>query len=327
LGKDAMTHGGRSRTPGAQAGSPDKRIRRLVCRSVWHWLAMGLLWCSASGAGCPRMLQQYTQPIPRALPPSASLAQVVDVVNDNSSRVHSLSTTQATVTTPGFPALTANIAFQRPRSLRLVAQKFGPQVDLGSNDELFWFWMRQSQPPAMFFCRHDQFTTSAARTILPVEPDWLIEAFGVVNFDTAQPIDGPFPVGNGRLEFRTRTSAAGPGTSRIVIVDDSRGVVLEDHVYDSHGVRLASAILSKHTRDAASSVTLPRHVEIQFPPTKMELAIDMPDLQVNQLSAPPHELFTKPVYPGYNEVNLAQPGGALTPSAAGPAGASPSVRY
>ena len=72
-------------------------------------------------------------------------------------------------------------------------------------------------------------------------------------------------------------------------------------------MRLASAVLSKHVRDPASDVTLPRHVEIQLPPAKFELTIDMPDVQINQLTADPRELFAKPSYSGYNEIDLAQP--------------------
>ena len=106
-------------------------------------LALLLVCVSASGASCPRIVQQYTQPIPRALPPSASLAQIVDVVNDNSARVQSLSATRATISTPGFPSLNANIALARPRSLRIVGEKFGPQLDVGSNDELLWIWLAQ----------------------------------------------------------------------------------------------------------------------------------------------------------------------------------------
>ena len=30
----------------------------------------------------------------------------------------------------------------------------GPEVDLGSNDELFWFWVRRNEPPAVYFARH-----------------------------------------------------------------------------------------------------------------------------------------------------------------------------
>jgi hypothetical protein len=297
--------------------SGDARRSARTRRSIFAALAILI---SASGSSCPQMVRQYTQPVPRALPTGAPLATVIDVVNSNSDRVQSLSTTRATISIPGIPALNSNIAFQRPRSFRLVARTFiGPEVDLGSNDELLWFWIKHAQPPALFFCRHDQFATSAARQVMPVEPEWLIEAFGVVRFDPSDHVEGPFPVGNGRVEIRSKSRKPGDTTSRITIVDDSRGVVLEQHVYDANGARLASAILSKHARDPATEVTLPRHIEIQWPPAKFELSIDLADIHVNQLTADPRELFAKPAYSGYTEIDLAQPVGPLPPPAAAPA--------
>jgi hypothetical protein len=272
-------------------------------------------------------VQQYTQPIPRALPPSATLVQIIDVVNDNSARVQSLSTSRATLSMPGVPSLGARIAIERPRSFRLTGEKFGPQVDVGSNSELFWFWIAQAQPPALYFCRHEQFATSAARQIFPVEPEWLIEAFGIVSFDRSQPIQGPSPVGSGRVEIRSRSGAPGRETSRVTIVDDSTGLVLEQHVYDARGVLLASAHLSKHALDPASGAKLPRRIHILWPAAKFEVTVDMADLQVNQLPADPRELFTKPVYSGYNEVDLAQPGLQFAPAPDGQPLAPPQTRY
>lgn len=298
--------------------------------SLWRrgWLLGLLLVClSATGASCPRLVQQYTQPIPRALPPSPSLVQIIDVVNDNSARVQSVSTTRATISTPGFPALNANIAIQRPRSLRIMGEKFGPQLDVGSNDELLWFWVAQAQPPALFYCRHDQYAASAARQIFPVEPEWLIEAFGIVSFDRSQPIQGPAPVGNGRVEIRSRAGAPGHETSRVTIIDDSRGIVLEQHVYDTRGALLASAVLSKHARDPATGVTLPRQVHIQWPSAKFEVTVDMSEVQVNQLPADPNQLFAKPSYSGYNDIDLAQPGLQLAPAPNGEFQAAPQARY
>jgi hypothetical protein len=300
--------------------------RRRAWRRGWALCAL-LAWIATTGASCPRIVEQYTQPIPRALPPSASLVQIVDVVNDNSARVQSLSTTRATIVTPGVPALNANIALARPRSFRLMAEKFGPQLDVGSNDELLWFWVAQAQPPALFFCRHEQFAASAARQIMPVEPEWLIEAFGIVTFDRSKPLDGPSPVGNGRVEIRDRRGEGAQETTRVTIIDDSYGVVLEQHVYDARGVLLASALLSKHVRDPASGAKLPRHIKIQWPPARFEMSIDLADLQVNQLPAEPSELVAKPTYSGYNDVDLAQPGLQLAPASNGQYQAAPEARY
>lgn len=313
--------------PGECAARPPAAPRQAAVS--WQWLALLVVWLSASGASCPHVLKQYTQPIPRALPEAASLTQIVNVVNDNSNRVQSLSTSKATIATPGLPSLNANINFQRPRSLRLTAHKFiGEELDLGSNDELMWFWVKRGQPPAMLFCRHDQFHSSAARQILPVEPEWLIEAFGLVNLNPAEGIEGPFPVGSGRVELRTRTTSGGKPMSRIIIIDDSRGVVLEEHLYDANRALLASAVLSKHTRDPASGVTLPHHIEIKCPTQQFEMSIDLSDVTINQLAGDPKALFTKPTYSGYNEIDLAQPPpGPIAPTAGGQYQLPPAARY
>lgn len=304
---------------------PSSALARMGRRG---WLLGLLLACmSTTGASCPRVVQQYTQPIPRALPPQASLAQIIDIVNDNSARVRSLSTTRATVATPGFPALNANIAIERPRSFRLTGEKFGPQLDVGSNDELLWFWVAQAQPPALFYCRHDQFAASGARQIFPVEAEWLIEAFGIVSFDRSKPIEGPSPVGNNRVEIRSRAGAPGQETSRITIVDDSRGLVLEQHVYDERGALLASAAMSEHVLDPASGAKLPRQIHIRWPAAKFEVTIDMADVQVNQLPGDRRDVFAKPSYSGYKEIDLAQPGVQLAPAAGGEYPAAPQTRY
>jgi len=308
-------------TPADRSARRQKR-GRVDCRWL---LALLLVWFCASGAACPRVLQQYTNPLGQALPPNPTLVQITDVVNDNSARVRSISCSRATLSTPGMPSLAANIALERPRSFRLVGEKFGPQVDLGSNNELLWFWIRAAQPPALFYCRHDQFAVSSARQIIPVEPEWLTDAFGVVTLNPANHLEGPFPLGKGRLEIRSKPTVPGQG-SRVTVVDADSGVVIEQHVYDTQGQRLATAMLSKHVRDPASGATLPRHIEIQWPPAKFEFTIDMPDIQVNQLTGQA-ALFAKPSYSGYNEVDLAQPGQLTPPNPAVQSRAAASARY
>jgi len=267
-----------------------------------------VLLLAASGANCPQMVNRYTQPLPRVLPPAASLAQVIEVVNNNSAAVTSFSTMRASVSTPGYPALSANLAYQRPRGFRLRGDLAisGPEVDLGSNDTLFWFWVRRENPPAVYFCRHDQFATSAARQVVPVSPDWIAQAMGLVSFDAGEQHDGPYPVRGGKLEIRS-TSPGQNGARRVTIVDESTGIVLEQHVYDAQGTRVASSVMSGHQRDPNTQVIMPRRVRIDWPGSNFALTIELADLQINRLSADPAMLFAMPEYPGYVNVDLAQP--------------------
>ena len=268
-------------------------------------LLVGLV--AASGASCPQMVQQYTQPIPRALPAAATLQQVLDVVNDNTSRIQSFSTTRASISTPGFPALRANIAYERQKRFRLRGDTVltGTEVDLGSNDELFWFWIRRNQPPAIYFCRHDQFAGSQARKMLPLEPQWLVESLGVIAFDPQDSHQGPFPVGTGRLEIRTTELRSRDPLTRITIIDESKGIILQQNIYDQQGRPLATAQLSGHVRDPLSGAILPRHVDVQWPPASFELSIDLGDIQFNHLEGNPQELWTKPEISGFQNVDLA----------------------
>ena len=164
---------------------------------------------------------------PPALPPSPTIEQVIQAVNQNNSRIQTFTTNQAALSVPGWPTLPASVVFERPGRLRIRGDTglTGPEIDLGSNDELFWFWVRRNQPPAIFFCRHDQFATCPARQMIPIEPKWLIEALGVAELDPRLPYQGPPQlIGPDRLEIRAvRETPNGP-TTKITRIDAVPGV-------------------------------------------------------------------------------------------------------
>jgi hypothetical protein len=262
----------------------------------------------SSGANCNQWIRSYTQP--RTLPDAATLDQIVTTVNGNTAKVQSLQATQATLSLPGAPSLRANLALQTPRRLRLQANGplgGGPELDLGSNDELFWLWVRRNQPPAMFICRHDQFAMSNARQIIPVEPEWLLEAVGLARIDSTQLIDGPTPIGNQRVQVRSRQPSMLGDLTKVTVIDGWDGTVLEQHLYDVQGQRLASAITGRYKRDPVSGAALPRSIEIQWPTAQMSFHVDVNDWLVNTIAPDNMALWTKPIYQGYPEVDLADP--------------------
>ena len=277
-------------------------------RCCYLFLIVALL--GLSGASCPQTLQRYTAaPLPRVLPPSPTLEQVIQVVNQNSSQIQSFSTDRASISGMGSPSLPASVAFQRQRRFRLIARSgiVGTEVDVGSNDELFWFWIKRAQPPAMNYCRHDQFANSPVRQMVPFEPGWLIEALGVMEFDPGLPHQGPFPLPNDRLRIDTiRNTPDGPVT-KVTIIDGSQGWVLEQHIYDARRRLLASAIASGHRRDPLSNLVMPTMVDINCPLAQLNLHINLGNVEINRLSGDRAALWTMPSYPGVPPVDLADP--------------------
>ncbi len=131
---------------------------------------------------------------PVVLGPEATLEDVIRVVNANSARVQQVQSSGATLNVEGLPTLQASYALERPRRLRLRAELSrlsGSELDLGSNDEIYWMWVKRSDQPAVYWGRHDEYAQSSAREILPVPPEWLIEALGVVELDPTGQHEGP----------------------------------------------------------------------------------------------------------------------------------------
>lgn len=284
-----------------------------MTRKPLHWLSFVLLLVIASGSRCWR---PGDEALPQMLPQTASLPQIIDFENRNTSLVAS-DWAQGRLAVPGAPSIPVSLALEQPLRFRLRASTAitGTEVDLGSNDDLFWLWAKRQQPPALYFCRHDQFLASSARSILPVEPQWIIEAMGLVRFDPSEQPQGPSPVGANRLQVRSVRHGPAGDITKTTVIDSRTGAVLEQHLYDARGYRLASAITSRHHRDPTTGALLPRHIEIQCPGTQLDLQIDLDEMQINSLGPQSVGLWTKPEYPGYPNVNLAQPG----PPIVGPA--------
>ncbi len=281
-------------------------VLRHSLRRCWLLLIVAGTF-ALSGASCPQMLQRAA-PLPRVLPPSPTLEQVIEVANRNSSQIRSFSTNRASLSGSGFPSLGASVAFERQRRFRLRAGTgmLGAELDVGSNDELFWFWVRREQPPAVYFCRHDQWAACPARRTVPFDPDWLIEALGITEFDPALPHQGPQYLPNDKLRIDTiRNTPEGPVT-KITILDGSQGWILEQYVFDARRQLVASSVAGGHRRDPLSGLVLPTTVQIKCPAAQLDMRIDLGNVEINRLSGDATALWSMPSYPNAAVVNLAE---------------------
>jgi len=279
---------------------------------------------ASTGAACPQAIRGYqvgTMPLPRTLPVQPSLDQIIATVHDNTQRVRSYMAPQAVLIVPGVPRLSAQVACEPPRRFRLRAQTAvtGSELDIGSNDDLFWLWIRRHQPPMMLHCRHDQYDQSSARRLLPIRADWMPELLGLVNFRPEDRHEGPFPLPDGRLEIRSRIPpAAGAAADgellKSTILDGTTGLVIEQHLFTAAGERLASCRTTKHRVDTHSGAALPRFVEVSWPASGIEFQLELAAISTNMPSTDPGQLWQMPAYEGYTPVDLADPSVVIGPA-------------
>ena len=163
----------------------------------WQRLAHALVLVSlVLSQGCrswPLRRGPQMEKSPIVFQAAPTLDEIVQAVNRNSEPIQQMQAETASISVPGLPSLRANLMLERPRNFRLRAQLLGPELDVGSNSELFWFWAKQNPRPAVYFARHDQFAQSQLRQQLPIDPVWMMEALGIVTLDESMRVEGPFP--------------------------------------------------------------------------------------------------------------------------------------
>lgn len=307
-----------------QTSSPRLRLRP----------ALVLALCAGSCAlGC-RSVSRMTNhsvgpPPPVVLQPTATAEQVVAVVNQNTERVHSYVTNNASISAPGMPMLpvaSGSIAYQRPLNFRFQARALtGPEVDFGSNPERFWLWAKQMTGPdgrsPLYTVRHDQYASSGAQNMMPIDPQWIIEALGMVTINQAT-MQPPLPRDDGGFEVRYVQDSPRGRLTRVLIID-SHGQVTQQSVLNSQGALLASATASQFRYDPQTAVSLPRVVTVQVPAAELSLKINTGDVAVNGAVGNPAMLFQPPVLQNHPVVDLGTSLGQVGQSSPPPTTATP----
>lgn len=271
------------------------RMTRTACCLV---ALIGL--CSS---GCA--LGRWARPLEPAivgtpLPPHSSVNDIVTCLNGNIEKVTSWRCTNVTITSRGafgLPvSLSAQMAVEYPRNFRLqVAHGItGNEVDLGSNDERFWFWIRRAQPPALFTSKHEHAHAALQRMPIPFEPGWLIEALGVVPLEEHEFTVGSDAHNSNRVYLiRNRVSPQGQPVKMITAVNVQRGVIVEQSLYGPRDQLIARARLDKHFQDPVSHAILPRVVELDWPQANLGLTMHLGEIEVNPAVVSPH-MFAMP---------------------------------
>jgi hypothetical protein len=214
----------------------------------------------------------------------ASVDQLVAYLNDNAARVESLYCVDVDGTFQNY-GFRAKMMAMKPRNFLMSASALSnPIVDIGSNDNEFWFWSSKAPEPYQYFCSYKDFEDGkVAQFPFPFQPEWILMALGM----------GPYgPASKYTLEQDARTyklveRAQSPkGAVRKVIVMNRNEVfapVPQVQAYllldDATGKEICSAHVQ--TTQVASSALIPRRLELRVPNDKSKLTLIFNDMKVN----------------------------------------------
>lgn len=289
-------------------------------------LWIGVLFTVAA-CGCASSRRGTTMnfpPPPAVLSATPTLPEVVSVVN-RTANIRQLSSNSASVDvlSMNVPRLSGNLNMQRERSLRLQATiplLLGTGVDLGSNDEVFWYEVPEGVSKTMYYARHDQYRQQLNRAIFPVDPTWVMDAMGMVQIDPVKVISGPTRREDGKLEIHDRVQMPDGMYRRVYFIEPQAGYVTHQFVYGPSGNEIARSVASNHVYYEQVQCAVPHQVELSLVPNggqPLSMRISVGSYAVNQLLSGDPNLFTMP-RSAANAVDLAGPGLAPPIAATGP---------
>ena|GEM_PF-1512062 len=242
--------------------------------------------------------------------PMPTLEKIISGVNQNSQSIRNFSTENASIYIPGVMIpLHSRITFERPKRMRIQgsATSLGSrEFDFGSNDELFWLWMRRNEG-VMWFCRHDQYPLSPVREYIPMDPEWLIEALGIVEFKPRDQHFGPTRLDNGNWEIISHCQTPSGQFIRRTVFDHKTGLIVQQELYTPQYALAAMAQVTDYRLDRGTGIYYAKRVEVQCQGMTGKMTIDLGSPTFNRLEPFSSTMFVMPEYPGYRALDLCGP--------------------
>jgi hypothetical protein len=283
------------------------------------------------GVGCLPGCKRDVVPDPPAVittekPTAASL---VAYLNDNARLMESVKSTQVQIDAKqGTEAigLEGTLFCQKPRNFRLRAKALGqPAVDIGSNDDEFWFWISQAKDEdnvaRVHYCSYKDMAAGKARMPFPFQPDMIVAALGIGVYD---------PNGQYTLKEDAKTlslieqavSAQGQAVQKVTVFNKVRvgpgkpqvvAYLLLDGKTGAEICRASVLEVQTVQVDRENKAVLPQKVQLVWKPQQIEMTMRLFDTQANSIAAPQAaKLFSRADLASIPAANLAR--GSDTPS-------------
>lgn len=296
----------------------DNRVPRAARSLPQRSCAMVLLLACVMSTGCASFRNLAFRKgdgvigagTPCKLSKAPTVAEIVDHLNTNTDKIQGWRASSVRIRAQSVPfPLNGSMVVERDRRLRLeVTSVAGKEVDLGSNDEQIWLWMRPrgQQPPAIYHTAHADMEVARQQMPMPFEPEWLMEALCIAPLSPENvEMEGDAGVASIKLVSH-HDLPGGQRIKKVITVHPCHGYVMEHNCYNEQGQPIVRVLLQDYRLDAESGAVMPHHIKLDWPQAEMSLAMDMGHIEVNP-PVIPAAVWALPQIPGTPMVNLGDP--------------------
>lgn len=103
--------------------------------------------------------------------------EIINKINEKIKKINSVSS--KLIVKQGFFSTDGLIAYEKPNNFKMISNSyFGKELEIGSNDDFFWFFTRKMKPKALYYCELKDIKKTRLRPIFYPE---LLKGFLGIN--------------------------------------------------------------------------------------------------------------------------------------------------
>ena len=159
----------------------------------------------------------------------------------------------------------------------------------------------------MWYCRHEFYPISPVRSVIPIDPDWLIEALGIVEFKPTDQHFGPTRTADGHWEIMSYCQTPSGRFIKRTVIDSKGGWVVRQELFTPQNVLIASAESSGLELDRSTNIVYAKRVTVQCQGMDGSMEINLGTPTFNSSVPFASDMFVMPVFAGYQSVDLSSP--------------------
>jgi hypothetical protein len=253
-------------------------------------------------AGCQWLNRDKSNPKPPAAvaggPPTAD--KLVAYLNGQADLLSTIESDDvyltATVQNNRMPGLRCVMMCEKPRNFHLQGANSGMDyVDIGSNNDQFWFWVKDGPDAPLYYCSYADYE-KGVKLPLPFQPEWVVQALGMAKYDPNKTYK--IEKKGNTYELIEETTVQGTPVRKITIFNntsnsrrsnDSTPLVMGHVIEDAQTGKVICKATIHHVRAASyrtgqgeSSVFYPSDVLLEWPAEQISMTMKIDKATVNQ---------------------------------------------
>jgi hypothetical protein len=253
--------------------------------------------CPPDGSRFNLLRPSSTNPTPPTEPPSKDA--LVAYLNNNSANIPGIISKDVSLTyylnpIGSIPLNDCKLGAQGPRNFRLVANwNGGQEVDMGSNEQEFWYWIKKGEPPYQYFCSYQALEQGQVQYSMPFpfQPEWVLEAMGMGKYGSPEKYELAIDQKHQKFKLIEHTkSAQGTPVKKVIVFNSMRQIRDQDPQVTDFELRdektdkliCAAHITKRQILDKVSRAEIAREMELVWPAQNLRLGLQINNPQVTQ---------------------------------------------